>query len=300
MKPIIEVKGAAKRRRDFRLGPLDLTVESGLIVALVGPNGSGKSTFFHLLMGLLQPEEGSIELFGAKACPERDVEIKSRTAYVGDSISPIDETMTVEAWKAFVSRWYPSWNEATWRRLSDRLELDPRKKLKELSTGMAKRLAFALALSHDPELLLLDEPSSGLDPFAWRIMMEEIHGFMDGRDRAVVVATHIMEEVRRLADLIVFLYNGRIVGVYEKDQLLDDWKTIWTSDPADAVRQLPGVVAAEKVRGGGARLVTSDARRTEAALRERGIAPVETRAVELEDILWHLMEQDKQRNGSVN
>ncbi|TLS51238.1 ABC transporter ATP-binding protein [Paenibacillus antri] len=301
MKPVLELERFVKARGDFRLGPIDLAVEEGLIVALVGPNGSGKSTLFRSLMGLLHPDGGTLRVFGEAAYPANDIGTKSRIGFVGDSLTPADEGMTVLQWKQFVARWFKSWNEATWNRLSERLELEPKKKLKELSTGMTKRLEFALAVSHDPELLLLDEPSSGLDPFAWRIMMDEIRTFMDGGDRTVFVATHIMEEVRRLADLIVFLYKGRIVGVYEKDRLMDDWKTMWIGDGADRVRTLPGVVAVEEGRGagGGTRFVTSDARRAEAELRALGIAPLETRAVELEDILWHLMETDKRKSGGV-
>lgn len=298
MTAAIQLNGLVKSRGDFQLGPLDITVEGGLIVALVGPNGSGKSTLFRLLTGLLQPEQGEVKLFGERAYPDRDVEVKSRLGFAGDSVEPLDDRMTVEEWKAFVSRWYVSWNEEIWSRLYERLELPGKKKLKQLSTGMAKRLSFALALSHDPDLLLLDEPSSGLDPFAWRIMLEEIRRFMDTGERTTLIATHVMEEVRRLADLIVFLHRGRIVGVYEKDQLLEDWKTMWLNAPASSVRELPGVILAEDALGGGrARVVTSDARRTEAGLRSLGIVDVETKAVELDDILWHLMERNKQ--GSV-
>ncbi len=300
MKPVIQMERFEKRRGDFRLGPIDLEIEEGLIVALVGPNGSGKSTLFRSLMGLLHPDEGSLKVFGEAAYPERDVATKNRIGFVGDSLAPVEDNMTVLEWKAFVARWYSNWNEATWKRLAERLELEPKKKLKALSTGMMKRLEFALALSHDPELLLLDEPSSGLDPFAWRIMMEEIRDYMDAGDRTVFIATHIMEEVRRLADMIVFLYKGRIVGVYEKDRLMDDWKTMWVAEHAERLRELPGVAAVEEGRAGGAtKLVASDARRVEAELRARGIAVQETRAVELEDILWHLMDNDKRTNGSV-
>src|SRR5690606_31305919 len=112
--------------------------------------------------------------------------------------------------------------------------------------------------------------SSGLDPFAWRIMMEEIRTFMDvNAERTVLVATHIMDEVRRLADVIIFLYKGRIVGIYEKDQLMDDWKTIWVSAAIDDLKNIPGVVAIEEARsiGGSAKLVTSDARGTDAELK---------------------------------
>ena len=171
----VELRNARKNRGGFRLGPLDLTLDSGLIVAIVGPNGSGKTTLFRMMAGLLRPDEGEVRLFGSELTPERDVEVKSRIGYAEEEIKPLDDRMTVGEWKKFVSRWHGArWNEELWNRLSREFELAPNKKWKELSAGMKKRLSFALTLAHEPDLLLLDEPSSGLDPFAWRIMMEEI------------------------------------------------------------------------------------------------------------------------------
>lgn len=299
MNAVIEMTGLTKSRGDFRLGPIDLTVERGFTVALVGPNGSGKSTLFRTIMGLLHPEQGSLRLFGEEdSSGEGEVERKRRIGFVGDSLSPYDDGMSIERWKSFVARWYPSWNEAAWARICERLEIEPRKKLKTLSTGQYKRLAFALAIAHEPELLLLDEPSSGLDPFAWRIMMEEIQHYMSEGDRTVLIATHVMEEVRRYADLIVFLHKGTIVGVYEKDRLLDDWKTMWVQAAAAQLAGIAGIRGMEEGRDGLSRIVTNEAKRTEQELRERGIDVMETRAVELEDILWQLMESRKQTNGS--
>ncbi|MCI3927638.1 ABC transporter ATP-binding protein [Paenibacillus sp. TRM 82003] len=298
MNAAFEMKGMLKERGDFRLGPIDLTIEQGLMVALVGPNGSGKSTLFRTILGLLHPEQGEVRVFGRGPDPATEVDVKQRIGYVGDSLSPYDENMTIQQWKAFISRWYPSWNEEAWERICERLEIEAKKSLKSLSTGQYKRLAFALAIAHEPELLLLDEPSSGLDPFVWRIMMDEIKAFLATGDRTVFIATHVMEEVRRFADMIVFLHKGEIVGVYEKDRLLDDWKTMWVQGSAGVIAGIPGAESAEEGRDGLTRFVTSDARSAERLLRERGIGIVETRAVELEDILWQLMEMEKRTNGS--
>jgi len=298
MTPVLELLQVEKQRGKFRFGPIDLAVEGGMVAALVGPNGSGKTTLFRTLMGLIRPERGEVRLFGEPLAPGNDAAAKARIGYVAEPFAPLDDNMTVEQWGRFVARWYPTWDEMTWRRLVERLELEPDQKLKELSVGTAKRLDFALALSRNPELLLLDEPSSGLDPFAWRIMIEEIQRFMEPGDRTAFIATHSMEEVRRLADVIVFMYQGAIIGVYEKDSLLADWKTMWVQDDAERVRELPGVVSVEPTaRAGVVRLVTREAGRAEAELRRRGTLPIEMRAVELEDILWHLMKQNQ--NGSV-
>jgi len=299
MNAAAELRNVRKRRGRFRLGPADLALEQGLVTAVVGPNGAGKTTLFRLLAGLLKPDEGEVRLFGTPAGPDPNGELKARLGYVEEYIQPLDDRATVGEWTRFTARWRGArWNEANWQRLARAFELDPEASWRELSPGMKKRASFALALAHDPDLLLLDEPSSGLDPFAWRIMMEEIRRYMDGGERTAIVATHVMEEVRRLADIIVFLYDGRILGVYEKDRLLEDWKTIWAVLPADEALLLPGVVAAERADGGAARIVTRDARRTESALRGRGAAVTEMRAVELEDILWHILQLDKTEKGS--
>jgi len=293
MNPVVELNQVTKHRGDFTLGPIQLALESGMITAVLGPNGSGKTTLFRMMMNLIYPDQGTLRLFGAEVTQERELEVKGKIGFVGDTLVPLDEKMTVGEWKQFVAGWYPSWDEKLWQRLAERLEIQPKKRIKELSTGMHKRVAFALALSFHPELLLLDEPSSGLDPFAWRIMMDEIQTFMQKGDRTAIIATHMMEEVRRLADLIVFMYDGRIVGIYEKDRLLEDWKTMWVRASADVLQGAAGVVFAEAGHDGVTRLITNDAKATEAELRNRNLSLVERKAVELEDILWHLMEIDK-------
>lgn len=292
----VELNNVVKTRGDFTLGPIDLSLESGLIAAVVGPNGSGKSTLFRVMMDLLHPEQGEVKLFG-QTMREKETEWKSKIGLSGDFLHPVNERMTIGQWKRFVSRWYPSWNESLWQRLSERLEIDPKASFKALSTGMHKRVSFALSICHDPQLLLLDEPSSGLDPFAWRIMMEEISDFMGQEGRTVLIATHIMEEVRRLADLIVFMYNGRIVGTYEKDELLTQWKSIWVKGDKSAVEGLSGIVSVEEEIDGSTRLVTKQAKSAEREIRSKGLELIEMRALELEDILWYLMDIDVRMKG---
>jgi ABC-2 type transport system ATP-binding protein len=297
MNPMIELNGIVKTRGSFTLGPVDLTLESGWITAVVGPNGSGKSTLFRTIMDLLHPEQGEVRLFG-RTMKEHETEVKAMIGWTSDTLHPLDEGLTIEQWVQFVARWYPAWNETLWQRLSERLEIAPDKRFKECSTGMLKRISFALSLAHDPKLLLLDEPSSGLDPFAWRIMMDEIRMFMEQEDRGVVIATHIMEEVRRLADWIVFMHDGRVVGMFEKDELLSQWKTFWMKGDPAAIKELPGVVEAEEEIDGSIRFVTKRAKEAERRIRAQGLDLIEMRAVELEDILWNLMKNDKQTKGA--
>jgi ABC-2 type transport system ATP-binding protein len=261
-------------------------------VALVGRNGAGKSTLFHLIMNLLHPEDGELVWFGQRMDAGNEVEIKRKIGYVPEVSETFDDSMTVEEWLSFLSRWYPDWNEVGCRDALVRYNIDPSKKFKELSKGMQRKVSFIHALSCRPEALLLDEPSSGLDPFAWRTMTEDIRAFMEDGTKSVFFATHVMDEVRKLADCIAFLDEGKLLGVYEKDRLLDEWKTFWVEGDDDELGNFPGVVNVTIGEGLAVRLVSCSARETEQALVEGNIPVIRTGAVELDDILWHLMQRE--------
>lgn len=225
-------------------GPLNLSIEPGYIVAIVGPNGSGKSTLFRMLMNLVKPERGTLRLLGEQY-PEAETGIKQRIGFVPEVTEWEDMASTVGELTQFISMWYPSWNERKYRELLARFKLDEGLQLKKLSTGMQSKLAFIYAIAQEPGLLLLDEPTSGLVPLAWRDMLVEIVRFMDNGQGSVLIATHILEEVRRFADYIVFLYDGQLLGRYEKDTLLEQWKSIWIERAPEGAERLPGVVRVE-------------------------------------------------------
>lgn len=190
----------------------------------------------------------------------------------------------------FVSRWYPRWSQQIYGGLLQRFEIPERQRFGKLSKGMQRRLAFALAAAREPELMLLDEPTDGVDPFARRAILDEISGFLQaesGEERTVLFATHVMDEVRRIADYVAFLHGGRFLGFYEKDALQDSWRSLWVERVPE--RHLPGLVSVED--GTPPRLVTDSPRKTRAALEERGVGVVRSGTVDLEEILEHLMRQ---------
>ena len=285
--PVVSVEGAVKTRPGFRLGPVDLEIEAGYVVALVGPNGSGKSTLFRLLMNLERPDEGEVRLFGERY-PDDEVRIKRRVGYVPELSVGHDDT-TAEELGAFVSRWYPSWNPERYGDLVRRFEIDPGRRFDKLSKGMQRRLAFAVAVACEPELLLLDEPTDGVDPFARRTMMEEIVRHVEAGDRTVVFATHNVDEVRRIADYVALLHGGRFLGFHEKDALLERWKALWVERPPDPEASLPGLVSVEGTTP--ARLVTNSPEETRTALEDRGAKVLRTTALDLAEILSHLAEE---------
>lgn len=288
--PIISLESVEKSYGNFTLGPVNLEIESGYVVAVVGPNGSGKSTLFRMLMNLSHPGSGEVSLFGG-GYPEDEVEIKQRVGYVPETAVGHDE-MTAKDLARFVSRWYPRWDQKFYEDLVDRSDIETDKRFKDLSKGMRRRLSFALAAATRAELLLLDEPTDGVDPFARREMLEEIVAHVQDGERTVLLATHVMEEVRRIADYVAFLVDGAFLGLYEKDALLERWRTLWVSGKPGA--ETPGVVEIED--GNPVRVVSDSPSETEDALARDGIRVVRSGALDLEEILAHLM-RHAQRSG---
>ena len=287
--PVISLRDVRKSYGNyFELGPVDLSVEPGYVVAVVGPNGGGKSTLIRMLMNLVRPDSGELELFGG-AYPDDEVAIKQRVGYVPERSSGHDE-MSANSLGEFVSNFYPRWDGRLYEEHVRRLDIEPDKRFGRLSKGVQRRLAFALALASGSELLLLDEPTAGVDPFARREMLEDISRFMaEGDGRTVVFATHVMEEVRRIADYVVFLVDGDFLGLHEKDALLEGWKTFWVDREPEI--DLPGVV--EVVVGSPTHLVSDSPEETEEALRAENIRVVRSGRVDLEEILTHLMRRSR-------
>ena len=292
--PVLSLRGTRKVYGDFEFGPIDLRVEPGYVVAVVGPNGGGKSTLMRMLMNLVQPDSGEVRLFGG-TYPDDEVAIKRRIAYVPERPVGHDE-MGAKSLGEFVSRFYPRWDQRAYQDLLRRARVEPDKRFGELSKGVQRRISLALALATGAELLLLDEPTAGVDPFARREMLDEVSRFMEGGHRGdgrtVVLATHVMEEVRRVADYVAFLVDGSLRGLYEKDALLEGWRSFWVDGEPEG--DVPGVV---EVEGGSlARLVSDSPRETVGALSAQNARVVGSGALDLEEILSHLMRQSGEQS----
>jgi len=284
--PVISLEDVRKSYGGgFELGPIDLEVEPGRIVAVVGPNGSGKSTLFGILMNLLHPDSGHVSLFG-RTYPQGEVEIKRRIGYVPERATGHDD-LSATTLGEFVSHWYPRWNQDLYRDLLVRYGVDPHKRFDELSRGAQRRLSFALALAQGTELLLLDEPTAGVDSFGRQEILEDISRFvhLGAGLKTVVFATHVMEEARRIADYVAFLVDGKLLGYFEKDVLLKGWKTLWVDEvPGEDV---PGIVEVEG--GNPVRIVSDSPRETTETLSARNVRIVRKGRVDLEEILEYLM-----------
>jgi ABC-2 type transport system ATP-binding protein len=291
---VLSLKDVKKSYRNFEFGPVDLNIEPGYIVAVVGPNGGGKSTLMGMLMNVIQPDSGELKLFGG-TYPDDEVAIKRRVGYVPERPVGRDE-MSAESLGEFFSRFYPKWDHRLYEDLLKRARIEPDKRFGELSKGVQRRLAFALALATGSELLLLDEPTAGVDPFGRREILEDISRFMEGGDKTVVFATHVMEEVRRIADYVLFLADGEFLGLYEKDTLLEEWRIFWVDREPEG--DVPGVVEVEGGRP--ARIVCDSLQETGQALFAQDIRIFRSGVLDLEEVLSHLMRQKQGREQSVS
>jgi ABC-2 type transport system ATP-binding protein len=295
--PLISLTDVRKSYGDyFELGPVELEVEAGYVVAVVGPNGSGKSTLIRMLMNLVQPDSGEVRLFGC-IYPKDEVAIKQRVGYVPER-SLGHDGMRVKDLAKFVSRFYPRWDGRLYEDLLKRTQIEPKKKFGKLSKGVQRRLAFALAQATGAELLLLDEPTAGVDPLARKEMLEDISRFMqaedrsrNSRNRAVVFSTHVVEEVRRVADYVAVLVDGELLGFYEKDALLERWKTLLVDREPEG--EIAGAVEVE-VSGSLTHIVSDSPEETEEALSAENIRIVRWGAMELEEILSHLIRREQE------
>jgi ABC-2 type transport system ATP-binding protein len=293
--PVISLRDIRRSYENFELGPVNLEIEPGYVVAVVGPNGSGKSTLIRMLMNLVKPDSGEVRLFGGASYPDDEVAIKQRVGYVPERSLGHDE-MSAKSLGEFVSHFYPRWDHRLYEDLLKHQDIETDKKFGKLSKGVQRRLAFALAASTGCELLLLDEPTAGVDLFARQEMLEDISRFMrdgaydDGDRRTVVFATHVMEEVRRIADYVAFLVDGEYLGLYEKDTLREGWKALWVDREPEG--DIPGVVEVEE--GSPTRMVSGSPKETEGALSAQNIPIVRSRTLDLEEILSRLMRRHKE------
>lgn len=289
------------KRPHFQLGPIQLEVPKGFVTAIVGPNGSGKSSTFKLVLDLFKPDKGEIELLGQSPSEEDDWKAKSKVGYLPELFFSHDDKLKASAKTEFVKKWYPEWDVNRYQELLRLFEVDDSIKLGKMSKGMRRKYELALVLSHHPELLILDEPSSGLDPLAWRTMIEVLHRYMEPGDRTILMASHIVEEVKRLADFIVFMVHGRVLGVYEKDELFGSWHAFYVHGEQvnrKRVQAMPGQCGIEEAGGGMLRVITRMAPAAEDWCGEEGITISHRQALQLDDILAVLVAQERMRLSS--
>lgn len=239
----------------FRLNAMSFQLEEGQIMGLVGPNGAGKSTCIRLLMGLLQPEEGEVHVLG-HGMRTHPLLAKQDMAYVADGMGLHDKA-SVEWHINFVRKMVPAWDEEYARRLLKHFHLEPGQTIRSLSTGERTKVLLLLALARRPRLLVLDEPTTGLDPVARHEIVSELSDVLLDDRRSVLFSSHNTRDVEQISDQITFIDRGQLVDSSDKESFLERWRRIQLDVPENIVLpKLDGVV--DIVRKGHSATVTSN------------------------------------------
>ena len=195
-------------RRTLAVDALTMHVPAGSIYALIGPNGAGKTTTLKTLLNLRPPAAGSARVLGMDSRQLGPADF-ARIGYVSEN-QRMPEHLTIAELEAFCRPLYPAWDDAFAKELRDRFGLDPRAKVKTLSRGTRLKAACLLALAPRPRLLILDEPFSGLDPVVRDDLTTGVLGLADREGWSVLLTSHEMDDVERLADRVGFLVGGRL------------------------------------------------------------------------------------------
>ena len=217
----LELKQLEKRYDGFTLGPLDLTLPSGCIMGLIGENGAGKTTTIKLILDMISRDGGAVTLYGRDNRESFPLG-KEDVGVVLDEVS-FSECLTTKEVGKIMRGVYRSWDEAAYEALLRRFELPEKKKFKEFSLGMKKKLGIAVALSHRAKLLILDEPTGGLDPVARDEVVDIFSEFTRDESHAVLISSHIVSDLEKLCDYIAFLHKGRLMLCEEKDRLYEEY-----------------------------------------------------------------------------
>jgi ABC-2 type transport system ATP-binding protein len=228
---IVETKQLTKNYGKLHaLAPIDLQIPGGSALALLGRNGSGKSTLIRLLMGFIRPSSGSAKVLGVNplSCPEN---IRARIAYVADS-QDLPNAMTPAHYLAYLRPFYPTWDHGFEKRLIKLFDVPLDRKISHLSRGQRVKAAFVGALSFHPSLLLLDEPFSGLDPAVRDEVLDALFETMNTQEWTMVISSHEIEEVEKLADNVIMMDAGLVRLREEKDTLLARCRSISLHTPA--------------------------------------------------------------------
>ncbi len=217
----ISVRHLTKKFKGFTLQDVSFDVPAGSVVGFIGENGAGKSTTIKSILGLVLPDGGNIRVFGKEASALTRADRGRIGAVLGESCLP--ENLNIKDLSEVMKNIFGEWEEDTYYRLTDAFSLPRDRKIKEFSTGMRQKAALAIALSHRAELLVLDEPASGLDPVARDEILDRLYDFMQQESHSVFISSHIVSDLEKLCDYIVFIHAGKIVFAEEKDVLKEKY-----------------------------------------------------------------------------
>jgi len=285
----IETRNLTKRfGKKIAVEDLSLRVPQGSVFAFLGRNGAGKTTTIRMLLNLLDLTSGEVRVLGLEPA-RRDIEIKRRVGYVAEG-QRMYEWMTVRQLAWFCSGFYPTWDKPYEQELMEHLELSPNDKLRNLSRGTQAKVALLLAMAHRPELLILDEPTAGLDVLVRREFLEGVIELIQEEGRTVFFSSHIVHEVERVADWVGVIDCGKLIWCSSLEELKSSVKrlVLGFDDPPSAPI-IPNMLSHEHSGRQLAITVRDYSEETLAAAKALGPNDIRVEDLSLEDIFVALV-----------
>ena len=246
----IELNHISKSFGEFSLKNVTLAIPAGTICGLVGENGAGKSTLIRILMGALRPDSGTAAALGVDVSAPEFLNAKEDIGVVLDE-GCFPEALTAPQVGRVMAGIYRNWDAAVYADYCRKFELPAKKKYGEYSTGMKMKQCLAVALSHHPKLLILDEATSGLDPVVRDELIDLLLDFVRDEDHAILISSHIVSDLEKLCDTIAFLHKGKLLLCEDKDALRDEY-ALWHGTEAQLEELDAAAVLSKRVTPYGA------------------------------------------------
>ena len=217
----LEVKNLCKKYNGFELKDINLELPKGMIMGLIGENGAGKTTTIKAILNMINRDSGKIAIFGLDNIKDgkqikEDIGVVLDDSFLSEYLNPIDINKIMK-------NIYKNWDEKLYFKYIEDFKLPKDKMSIEYSSGMKMKLKIAVALSHNPKLLILDEPTSGLDPVARNEILDIFQDFIQDEEKSILVSSHITSDLEHIADYITFINNGEIVLTKTRDELLENY-----------------------------------------------------------------------------
>ena len=243
----IETQNLTKTYPGFTLDHLNLQLPRGTILGLIGENGAGKSTTIKLLLGMIQADSGSFTLLGQNKPDMEDVGVVLDEPGFPLCLNPVQIGK-------IMADIYSRWDSALYKKYLTRFHLPEKKRYSDFSRGMKMKLAIAVAMSHNPRLLILDEATNGLDPMVRDEILDIFNDFTRDEDHSILISSHIVSDLEKICDYIAFLHKGKLTLYEEKDALYQQYARIICS-PEDSLLLDPAAVKGKKVSPYGVEMI---------------------------------------------
>lgn len=274
----IEIKNLTKKYKGFSLENLSLNLPSGCILGLIGENGAGKSTTIKAILDIIHIDSGEINIFGepANALQKNDIGV------VLDEVG-IPHNFNIKDINAIMKNTFTNWSEKTFFEFMDKFKLPEKKAFNKFSKGMKMKMGIAIALSHNPKLLILDEPTSGLDPVVRDEIVEILNNFTRDENHSILISSHIVSDLEKICDYIAFLHNGKLMLYEEKDRLLEQYCFINTTEEILKGLDKSAIIGKKSTKWGVEAIVD----------REKIPHTFETQPVTIEELFVFMVKEEK-------